>query len=94
MYQVVGCSNTKDAVEVVKTQEIHIVLLDAVMMEMDGYEMLESILGKNNIPVVLMCENKCKDFLQKAEGMRVHDYLMKPFPHLQLNEIIHSILEN
>lgn len=60
MYQVVGCSNTKDAVEVVKIQEIHIILLDAVMMEMDGYEMLENILGKNNIPVVLMCEKSVK----------------------------------
>lgn len=94
MYQVVGCDNSKEALDLLSKQEIHLILLDIEMLVTNGFETIKNIQEKNNIPVVLMSADRGTDFFLIAEEMGADDYLMKPFPVLQLNEIVHSILEN
>lgn len=92
MYDVVGCASGKEALEILEKRVVQLILLDLWMPEMDGFETLEHIQEKYNIPVVLMTGDKDKETLQRAEEMGVDDYLTKPILPLQLNEIAHSIL--
>ncbi|MGN0712513.1 MAG: response regulator transcription factor [Anaerovoracaceae bacterium] len=91
MYHVIGCGSEKELLELLEKQSVQLVLLDIEMPGMHGLETLERICGYE-IPVVFMTSDKNMGTLRKAEAMGADDFLTKPFPPLQLNEIVHSIL--
>jgi response regulator RpfG family c-di-GMP phosphodiesterase len=91
MYEIVSATSAAKALEILKEQEINLILLDLVMPEMDGFEFLEQIKGKYNIPIVFMTGDKNLETLEKAAQYGVEDYLTKPFLPLALKEIVHGI---
>jgi len=91
MYEIIGASSGTEALEILEKREINLILLDVVMPEMDGFEMLSKIKEKHKIPVVFMTGNKNIETIRKAAELGVEDYLTKPFLPLALKEIMHSI---
>ena len=53
-YQVFEAYNGKEALEVVKEQDIHLVLMDIMMPEMDGIAAMVKIRETSNVPVILL----------------------------------------
>jgi len=53
-YRVIGVSNARDALKMVETEHLDLVVLDIRMPGMDGLEALPRILGmKEGLPVIL-----------------------------------------
>ncbi len=82
----------KQALEVLSTQEIHLVLLDIMMPEMDGISALAKIREISNVPVILLTA-KSEDS-DKILGLNVgaDDYITKPFNPLEVGARVRSQL--
>lgn len=89
-YEVVTACNGIEAVEIVKQQEIHLVLLDIMMPKMDGIEAMVEIRKISNVPVILLTA-KSED-TDKVLGLTVgaDDYVTKPFNPVELQARVKS----
>ena len=76
--------NGQEAVDVVKENEIHLVLLDIMMPIMNGIEAMSQIRGFSNVPIILLTA-KSED-ADKVLGLNVgaDDYITKPFSPLEV----------
>ena len=91
-YNVFEASNGKEAVEVVESEEIHLVLMDIMMPVMDGIQAMVKIREKSNVPVILLTA-KGED-TDKVLGLTVgaDDYVTKPFNPVELQARVKSQL--
>lgn len=91
-HHVVEAYNGKEAVEVVKNQEIHLVLMDIMMPVMDGIQAMVQIREISNVPVILLTA-KGED-TDKVLGLTVgaDDYVTKPFNPVELQARVKSQL--
>ena len=82
-YQVFEAYNGKEALEVLKEQDIHLVLMDIMMPEMDGIAAMVKIRETSNVPVILLTA-KSED-TDKVLGLTVgaDDYITKPLIRLK-----------
>ena len=74
--------NGRQALEMLQIQSFDMVLLDIIMPEMDGYQVLERMKidsALRNIPVVVISALDEMDSAVKCIGMGAEDYLAKPF---------------
>ena len=78
-YKTFEAYNGREAVELMKHQEIHLVLMDIMMPEMDGISAMVAIREFSNVPVILLTA-KSED-TDKILGLNVgaDDYITKPF---------------
>lgn len=74
----------KQALEIVERQEIHLILMDIMMPEMDGITAMVKLRETSNIPVILLTA-KSED-TDKILGLNVgaDDYVTKPFNPVEL----------
>lgn len=91
-YNVMEASNGKEAVDIVTNNEIHLVLMDIMMPEMDGIQAMVKIREISNVPVILLTA-KSED-TDKVLGLTVgaDDYVTKPFNPVELQARVKSQL--
>lgn len=82
----------RQALEVLEQQEIHLVLMDVMMPEMDGITAIARLREKYNLPVILLTA-KGED-TDKVLGLNVgaDDYVTKPFNPVELLARVRSQL--
>lgn len=91
-YQVFEAYNGKEAVERLKEEDIHLVLMDIMMPEMNGISAMVKIREISNVPVILLTA-KSED-TDKILGLTVgaDDYVTKPFNPVELQARVKSQL--
>ncbi|MCI8636562.1 MAG: response regulator transcription factor [Clostridia bacterium] len=91
-YNILKAYNGNQALEKVKENEIHLIILDIMMPEKDGIETLEEIRKDKSIPVILLSA-KSEDY-DKIGGLNsgADDYITKPFNPLELIARVNSNL--
>ena len=91
-YSTVCAYNGNEAVQVVRENEIHLVLLDIMMPECDGITAIAKIREFSNVPVILLTA-KGED-TDKVLGLNVgaDDYVTKPFNPVELTARVRSQL--
>src|SRR5690606_25520719 len=81
-YQVIAASNGKKALELIKDNEIDIIVSDVMMPELDGLElcrMLKSNVESSHIPVILLtAKNSVNDRIE-CYNAGADAYISKPF---------------
>ena len=84
--------NGAEAVRVIKENEIHLVLMDIMMPEMDGISAMVKIREISNVPVILLTA-KSED-ADKILGLTVgaDDYITKPFHPVEVAARVKSQL--
>ena len=84
--------NGREALEIVNREDIHLILLDIMMPEMDGMEALAKLREDSNIPVIFLTA-KSED-TDKILGLNVgaDDYITKPFSPLEVTARVKSQL--
>ena len=97
-YEIVEAENGAEAVVMLRqyASEISLVLLDIVMPEMDGFEVL-SIMNKEHwiedIPVIIISAENSSTYLERAFDLGVTDYISRPFDDLIVHRrVINTIL--
>lgn len=83
-YHTVCAGNGREALERVREEELHLVLMDIMMPEMDGISAMVKIREQTNLPVILLTA-KGED-TDKVLGLNVgaDDYVTKPFNPVEL----------
>lgn len=76
--------NGKEALEIVKTNEIHLILMDVMMPTMDGIVATSLIREFSNVPIIMLTA-KSED-TDKIMGLSLgaDDYITKPFNPMEL----------
>lgn len=91
-YVLFEAHNGKEAVDIVRDEEIHLVLLDIMMPVMDGIQAMSRIRETSNVPIILLTA-KSED-ADKVLGLNVgaDDYITKPFSPLEVCARVRSQL--
>lgn len=94
-YEVVTCTNGRDAIDLCRKTDFDLVLLDENMPGLSGLETLEGIKeAMPGVPVVMVTKNEAEDLMDQAIGSKIADYLIKPVNPSQilltLKKNIHS----
>ncbi|MBQ6788360.1 MAG: response regulator transcription factor [Lachnospiraceae bacterium] len=91
-YQVLEAYNGKEALEVLEKNDIHLVLMDIMMPQMDGIEAMVKLREHSNVPVILLTA-KSED-TDKVLGLTIgaDDYVTKPFNPVELQARVKSQL--
>lgn len=91
-YTLLEAFNGKEALKCIEEQEIHLVLLDIMMPEMDGISAMVEIRKRSNVPIILLTA-KSEDS-DKILGLNVgaDDYITKPFNPVEVSARVRSQL--
>lgn len=83
-YRIYKAYNGREAVKIINTENIHLVIMDIMMPEMDGITAMAQIRENNNVPIILLTA-KGED-TDKILGLNVgaDDYVTKPFNPVEL----------
>ena len=88
-YKVIQANNGADALEIVLSQKIELIISDLVMPRMGGLELLETLRDKElNIPTILMTFHGSEGTAVRAFRLGARDYIIKPFA---IDEMLQAI---
>lgn len=91
-FQVITAYNGKDALEQVRTQLPDLILLDIMMPDINGFEVLRKIREVNNVPVIMLTAKGEEDDRIQGLELGADDYITKPFSPRELVSRIRAVL--
>lgn len=83
-YNIIKCYTGLQAIEAVENNEIHLVIMDIMMPEMDGIRATTKIREIRNIPVIMLSAKSEDTDIIMGLNMGADDYITKPFKPLEL----------
>ncbi|MDM5326624.1 response regulator transcription factor [Neobacillus sp. CF12] len=83
-FRVIKALDGQEAIHIVQTQIIDLVILDIMMPKLDGFEVTRLIREQHNMPIIFLSA-KTSDF-DKVHGLVIgaDDYMTKPFTPIEL----------
>ncbi len=83
-YEVTLAYNGSDALRAILSQEFDLAVLDVMLPDIDGFELLRSIRADHTYPVIMLTARDSQT--DKIEGLSLgaDDYVVKPFRPLEL----------
>ena len=91
-FEVITAYNGKDALEQVRTQLPDFILLDIMMPDINGFEVLKKIREVNNVPVIMLTAKGEEDDRIQGLELGADDYITKPFSPRELVSRIRAVL--
>jgi len=82
----------KEALEVVKAQDIHLILLDVMMPVMDGITAIAKIREFSNVPIILLTAKSETEDMVLGLNVGADDYITKPFVPVEVLARVRSQL--
>jgi len=83
-FEVHGTNDSREAIALMDEWHPDLVLLDLVMNELDGFQVLDLIRERSNVPVVMVTGRCESPTLRKALSLGADDYVTKPFSAVEL----------
>jgi len=80
------------ALQIVREQQIHLLLLDIMMPKMDGISVLSRLREEKNIPVILISAKGESDDVVMGLNAGADDYITKPFKPSEVQARVASAL--
>ena len=95
-YEVIGeAANGREAINVLKESNAHIIILDIVMPEMSGLELAEFITQNfNDVSIIMISSLAQENIVIDAISAGASDFLQKPFDKRTLTNSIDKLFEN
>ena len=91
-YTFLEARDGQEAVELVRTQEPHLILLDVMMPRMDGISALKQIRKFSNVPIILLTAKSQTEDMVEGLNAGADDYITKPFVPAEVLARVHSHL--
>lgn len=89
-YNILTAYNGKEALKIIEKNEIHLIILDIMMPEMDGMEVANRVRETKSVPIIMLSA-KSEDY-DKVAGLNngADDYVTKPFNPIELIARVNS----
>ena len=91
-YQLFEAYTGRQALEIVKNEDIHLVLLDIMMPEMDGITAASKIREFSNVPIIFLTAKSETEDVVLGLNVGADDYITKPFVPVEVLARIRSHL--
>ena len=91
-YKIFKAYNGIEAISIIKQEEIHLIILDIMMPQKNGMEVLEEIRKDKKVPVIMLSA-KSED-IDKIDGLNkgADDYVTKPFNPIELIARVNALI--
>jgi len=100
-YEVIGVTNSKEAMDVFKNQSIDLIFMDIMLPGKNGYQITSEIreyektTGKMiNVPIVALTANTLDNDMDRCLVAGMNDYISKPFTADDLYRVINKLIIN
>ncbi len=94
-YQTVTAFDGLDAISTAETEKPDVILLDAMMPVIDGFEVLRRLKGNpdtKHIPVIMLSAASQAALVEKAMALGARDYIAKPFEPSKLGRALEAAI--
>lgn len=91
-YKVFKANSAKEGLEIFEREELQLLILDIMMPEMSGMEMVEIIRQTSNVPIIMLSAKSADIDKIMGLGNGADDYVTKPFNPLELTARVKSQL--
>lgn len=78
--EVVACNDSRCSIELLKSENPDIILLDLMMPNLDGWEICKTIRAFASIPIIILSAIDDPAVISSALDAGADDYLVKPTP--------------
>src|SRR5881396_2504614 len=92
----IKCPGGREALEIIGTQPLDAVILDIMMPDVDGYEVLRHIRSQpatRRLPVIFLTARSTPADIEKGLAMGANYYITKPFSGLDLVRKVRICIE-
>ena len=83
-YQVTLCYNGADAARAILSREFDLAVLDIMLPDIDGFELLRTIRADHTYPVIMLTARDSQGDKIEGLGLGADDYMVKPFRPMEL----------
>lgn len=91
-FQVISAYNGREALEQVRSQLPNLVLLDVMMPDLDGFEVLKRIREQSTVPIIMLTAKGEEDDRVRGLELGADDYITKPFSPRELVSRVRAVL--
>ena len=94
-FQISEASGGQEALDLLQSQEFHLVLLDLLMPEVDGFQVLEQMQSDQQlarIPVIMVSAVEENEAVERCLKIGAVDYITKPVGAETLNDRVRRAL--
>lgn len=89
-YQVIVMNDLQDVVQRLKSNEIHLVIMDIDFPKNDGIERLKSVRNAERMPIIVLSANDTEQMKIAALNAGADDYVLNPYHPLEFMARINS----
>lgn len=94
-FRVLTAQSGYKAFEILETSSIDIILMDQMMIGLDGLEVVDKIRQNyQELPIVMVTQSEEEELMDRALGGRVNDYLTKPVNPSQVLLVLKRFLQS
>ena len=95
--EIVEATNGLEALKIVKSRKLDLILMDVQMPEMDGMEATQNIrkldiVGAKNLPIIALTAGALREEKEKALSAGMNDFLTKPIDSEQLKTMLNKYI--
>ena len=83
-YEVVATTNGVEALEKLRAEGLDMIVADILMPVMDGFQVLDLIRQRSNVPIIMLTARREVTTLRDALALGADDYVRKPFATREL----------
>ena len=91
-YQIVTAVSGKEGMDLMAKNDPNLIILDMMLPDMQGIEVLKSIKETKKTPVIMLSGKDSPQLIENAKEIGVEDFLPKPFRDEELVEKVKSLL--
>ena len=91
-FQVAEAFNGKQAIQKLRDVTPDLILLDVMMPDLDGFEVLETIREGSNVPVIMLTAKGEEDDRVRGLELGADDYITKPFSPRELVSRVKAVI--
>lgn len=91
-FEPICCGTGKDAIAILKEDDISLIILDIGLPDITGFELLHEIRKKSSVPVIIVTARS--DEIDRIVGLETgaDDYVVKPFSPRELTARVRAVL--
>jgi len=92
-FAVAEAEDGSTALELIRTQAFDLVLLDVMLPDMGGHEVMRILAAERELPVAFFSARAGRDDIRAGYELGAVDYIVKPFDPIGLADRVAEILE-